>query len=136
LTSALAGGEWSALPPQKEPPIPIGQEVGWTLEPVWTPWRNEHFVTFLGLELRPLGLPAHSQSLYRLLSYPGFQRRAGKVQERRETCHIYAGMFRSQFIVPSTHRTFVLPAFHFLSEDGMEWIGLIWLRIGTSGGLL
>jgi hypothetical protein len=21
-------------------------------------------------------------------------------------------------------------------EDGMEWIGLIWLRIGTSGGLL
>jgi hypothetical protein len=21
-------------------------------------------------------------------------------------------------------------------EDGMVWIGLIWLRIGTSGGLL
>jgi hypothetical protein len=21
-------------------------------------------------------------------------------------------------------------------KDGMEWIGLIWLRIGTSGGLL
>jgi hypothetical protein len=21
-------------------------------------------------------------------------------------------------------------------QDGMEWIGLIWLRIGTSGGLL
>jgi hypothetical protein len=21
-------------------------------------------------------------------------------------------------------------------EDGMEWIGFIWLRIGTSGGLL
>jgi hypothetical protein len=23
-----------------------------------------------------------------------------------------------------------------LEMDGMEWIGLIWLRIGTSGGLL
>jgi hypothetical protein len=23
-----------------------------------------------------------------------------------------------------------------LREDGMEWIGLIWLRIGTNGGLL
>jgi hypothetical protein len=23
-----------------------------------------------------------------------------------------------------------------LREDGMVWIGLIWLRIGTSGGLL
>jgi hypothetical protein len=28
------------------------------------------FMTLLGLELRPLGHPAHSQSLYRL-SYPG-----------------------------------------------------------------
>jgi hypothetical protein len=23
-----------------------------------------------------------------------------------------------------------------IKMDGMEWIGLIWLRIGTSGGLL
>jgi hypothetical protein len=35
LTSALDGGEWSAsrrgraLPPGKEPPVPIGQEAGW-----------------------------------------------------------------------------------------------------------
>jgi hypothetical protein len=35
-TSALDGGEWSAsrlcsaLPPRKEPPVPIGQEAGWT----------------------------------------------------------------------------------------------------------
>jgi hypothetical protein len=41
-TSALDGGEWSAsrpghaLPPGKEPPVPIGQEDGWALEPVWT----------------------------------------------------------------------------------------------------
>jgi hypothetical protein len=47
LTSALDGGEWSvsgpyALPPEKEPPVPIGQEVGWTPEPVWTTWRSNN----------------------------------------------------------------------------------------------
>jgi hypothetical protein len=42
LTSALEGGEWSAsrpgraLPPGKESPVPIVQEVGWAPEPVWT----------------------------------------------------------------------------------------------------
>jgi hypothetical protein len=42
LTSALEGGEWSAsrpgraLPPGKEPPVPIVQEAGWAPEPVWT----------------------------------------------------------------------------------------------------
>jgi hypothetical protein len=42
LTSALDGDEWSAsrpchaLPQGKRPPVPIGQEAGWALEPVWT----------------------------------------------------------------------------------------------------
>jgi hypothetical protein len=42
LTSALQGGEWSAsrpgpaLPPGKEPPVPIVREAGWAPEPVWT----------------------------------------------------------------------------------------------------
>jgi hypothetical protein len=42
LTSALEGGEWSAsrpgcaLPPGKEAPVPIVQEVGWAPGPVWT----------------------------------------------------------------------------------------------------
>jgi hypothetical protein len=42
LTSALEGGEWSAsrpgraLPPGKEPPVPIVQGGGWAPEPVWT----------------------------------------------------------------------------------------------------
>jgi hypothetical protein len=41
LTSALEGGEWSAsrpgraLPPGKEPPVPIVQEAGWAPEAVW-----------------------------------------------------------------------------------------------------
>jgi hypothetical protein len=37
LTSALDGGEWSALRPGRALlPGPIGQEVGWAPEPVWT----------------------------------------------------------------------------------------------------
>jgi hypothetical protein len=32
----------AALPPGKEPPVPIGQEVGWTSEPVWMIWRSEN----------------------------------------------------------------------------------------------
>jgi hypothetical protein len=41
-TSALDGGEWSALrlgcalAPRKGTPVPIVQETGWALEPVWT----------------------------------------------------------------------------------------------------
>jgi hypothetical protein len=30
-----------ALVPEKEPPILIGQEAGWTPEPFWTTWRGE-----------------------------------------------------------------------------------------------
>jgi hypothetical protein len=32
----------AALPPRKEPPVPIGEEVGWTSEPVWKSWRREN----------------------------------------------------------------------------------------------
>jgi hypothetical protein len=32
----------AALPPGKEPPVPIRWEVGWTPEPVWTTWRSEN----------------------------------------------------------------------------------------------
>jgi hypothetical protein len=43
LTSALAGTERSASRlgrfAAKEKPVPIGEEVGWTPEPVWT-WRK------------------------------------------------------------------------------------------------
>jgi hypothetical protein len=52
-----------ALPSGKEPLATIGEEVGWTLE-------QRKFMTLPGLELRPLGRPARSQSLYRL-RYPG-----------------------------------------------------------------
>jgi hypothetical protein len=32
----------AALTPGKELLVPIGQEVGWTPEPVWTTWRREN----------------------------------------------------------------------------------------------
>jgi hypothetical protein len=42
LTSVLDGGDWSesrpdrALASGKGPPVPIGQEAGWAIEPAWT----------------------------------------------------------------------------------------------------
>jgi hypothetical protein len=72
LTSALAGGECSAsrpgrFTPEKKPTVLIGYmhpRAG--LEGV----EKKNFLTPPGLELRPLGRPARSQSLYRL-RYPG-----------------------------------------------------------------
>jgi hypothetical protein len=57
LTSALAGGEWSVSRPGRFTPIPIGHE------------EKTKFLTLPGLELRPLGRPTSSQSLYGL-RYP------------------------------------------------------------------
>jgi hypothetical protein len=75
LTSALAGGEWSASRPGH---FTLGERApgthcigGWvdpraSLDDV----KNRKFLTLPGLELQPLGRPARSQSLYRL-RYPG-----------------------------------------------------------------
>jgi hypothetical protein len=38
LTSALDGGEWSALRPGNELLLPIVKEAGWNSEPVWKRW--------------------------------------------------------------------------------------------------
>jgi hypothetical protein len=77
LTSALAGGEWSASRPCR---FTIGERAlvtywigGWVspracLDNV----EKRKFLTLPGLEFRPLGGPARRQSLYRL-HYPGSQ---------------------------------------------------------------
>jgi hypothetical protein len=31
----------AALPPGKEPPVPVGYDAGWATEQVWTTWRRE-----------------------------------------------------------------------------------------------
>jgi hypothetical protein len=75
MTSALAGGEWSASRPGRFIPEERAHGtpwiVGWVdpiagLEDV----ENRKFFILLGLELRPLGRPSRNQSLYRP-RYPG-----------------------------------------------------------------
>jgi hypothetical protein len=70
LTSALVGGEWSALRPGRFTPCTywIGGWVG--PKAGLNDMEKKKFLTPPGLELPPLGRQASSQSLYRL-SYPG-----------------------------------------------------------------
>jgi hypothetical protein len=69
LTSALAGGEWSASRPGRLTPgerAPGTQWIGGWVDPRagLDNVEKRKFLTLMGLELRPLGRPAHSQSLY------------------------------------------------------------------------
>jgi len=65
MTAALEGGEWSAarpgrtLPPEKDP-VPILQEPGWALGPVWTGGKSRPYWDSIP------DRPALAQSLYRL----------------------------------------------------------------------
>jgi hypothetical protein len=70
LTSALDGGEWSASSPGRF--TPGTHWIGGWLGPRAGLHAAEKriFLTLPGLEFRPLGRPARSQSLYRL-SYHG-----------------------------------------------------------------
>jgi hypothetical protein len=75
LTSALVGGEWSESRPGRF--IPGERTPGTHWIGGWVDLRvgldyvkKKKFLTLSGLELRPLGHPARSQSLYRLC-YPG-----------------------------------------------------------------
>jgi hypothetical protein len=65
LTSAVVWGEWSASRPGRLSPRCPFDRLG--LDDV----ERRKFLTLQWLELRPLGRPARSQSLYRP-SYPGF----------------------------------------------------------------
>jgi hypothetical protein len=77
LTSALAGGEWSASRPGRftsgeEPQCPLEKRLVAPragLDDV----EKRKFLTLPELELRPIGRPARSQSLYRL-RYLDFQK--------------------------------------------------------------
>jgi hypothetical protein len=44
-----------ALTSGKKPPVPIGYEVGWASESVWTLWRREQFF-LTGIEPQPFGI--------------------------------------------------------------------------------
>jgi hypothetical protein len=71
LTLALARGEWSASRPSRFTPGERALSTHWIGS--WVDQRagvddveRRKFLPPLGLNLRPLGRPAHSQSLYRL----------------------------------------------------------------------
>jgi hypothetical protein len=70
LTSGLAGGEWSASQHGRSTPVEKAPGTHWIGGLVNTRAglnkEKRKFLTFLGLELRPLGGPSRSQSLYRL----------------------------------------------------------------------
>jgi hypothetical protein len=75
VTSALAGSEWSASRPCRFTPeerAPGTHCLGGWVDPRagLDDLEKRKFLTLLGLELRPLGHPAHSQLLYRL-HHPG-----------------------------------------------------------------
>jgi hypothetical protein len=74
LTSALFGGEWSASRPSRFTPGKRASGTHWLGD--WVGPRagiddveKRKCLTLPGLELRPLGRPARSQSLYRV-RYP------------------------------------------------------------------
>jgi hypothetical protein len=60
----------AALPPEKEPLVPIGKEAGWAPEPFWTRWWREKFPAPAGNQTLGPARPARSPELYRL-SYHG-----------------------------------------------------------------
>jgi hypothetical protein len=71
LISALDGSEWSASRPCRFTPGERAQVIHWT--GVWVGPRagldgveKRKFLTLPGLELRPFGRPARSQSVFRL----------------------------------------------------------------------
>jgi hypothetical protein len=70
LTSALAGGEWSASRPGRFRPGETAPGTHWTggwVDPrAGLDMEKRKSLTLPGLELRPLGRLASSQSLYRL----------------------------------------------------------------------
>jgi hypothetical protein len=75
LTTALAGGEWSASRPDRSIPgerAPDTHWIGGSVDPIvgMDDVETKKFLTLPGLELQPLGRPVRSQLLYRL-RYPG-----------------------------------------------------------------
>jgi hypothetical protein len=71
LTSALVGGEWSASRPCRFTSGENTPGTYWIGEWVGTRagldyMEKRKFLTLSGLELRPLGRPARSQSLYQI----------------------------------------------------------------------
>jgi hypothetical protein len=69
----------------------------------------------------------------RRMRWAGHEARIG---EKRNACRILVGTSEGKRPLGRTKRRWVDNIKIDLREDRTVWIGLIWLRIGTSGGLL
>jgi hypothetical protein len=56
--------------------------------------------------------------------------------EKRNSCRILMGKEERKRPLGTTRRRWVNSIKIYIRLDGMVWTGSIWLRIGTSGGLL
>jgi hypothetical protein len=56
--------------------------------------------------------------------------------EKRNAYRIFVGKPKGKILLGRPRRRGVDNIKMDLRQDGMEWSGLIWLRIGTNGGLL
>jgi hypothetical protein len=63
----------SSLPPSKELPVPIGQKVGWTPDPVWTTWWRENSWPYQGSnsDFSVVQLVASRYTDYAMKAYEG-----------------------------------------------------------------
>jgi hypothetical protein len=101
LTSVLAGGEWSVSRPCRFTPGERAAGTHWIRD--WVDPRvsldnveKRRFLTLPGLELRPLGRPSRSQSLYRL-SYPGSFTNAVSLSKGARYTHWIWGSHGSEY---------------------------------------
>jgi hypothetical protein len=92
LASILVGGEWSVSRPDRF--NPGERDLGTHLIGGWVgpragldDMKKKEFFTLPGLELRPLGRPARSHSLYRL-RYPGSRLFSKTSQKCYQLCHL------------------------------------------------
>jgi hypothetical protein len=61
----------------------------------------------------------------------GWAGHVARIGEKRDACRILVGKPEGKRPLGRPRREWTI-----VRQDGMVWIGLIWLRIGTSGGLL
>jgi hypothetical protein len=164
LASELVGGEWSASGPCRFTPRERTPGTHWIGG--WVNTRaglddaeKRKFLTVPGLELRPLGRPTRSQSLYRL-RYPVLRcdnvlRDGCRVSQPQtgtsswsSTCkrfQIQKPSLRSQprglgegHVAPRTlpPRTALALSGNWTDEDDLRmWTGFIWLRMGLGGDI-